>query len=99
MKRAGLTSDCIFCGKGEFRVSETRYYCSHCQMTVWKNGMEFRGIPLITEDRARKLLKGKKAIFTCVARMTGRPYDIEASLREDGRLDMDFAKRKRKRTS
>lgn len=92
------TGDCCFCGKGEFRVSDTRYYCSSCRMTVWKNGMEFRGIPLITEDRARKLLKGKKATFTCVARTTGRPYDIEVSLRVDGGFDIEFAKRKRKRS-
>lgn len=88
---------CGFCGKGEFRSDGRRYYCSHCEMSVWMNGLMFRGVPFISEDRARKLLAGRKAVFTCVSRSSGRPYDVEVRLQADGKLDVDFAPRRRRK--
>lgn len=92
-----MDGECGFCGQGPLRESEKRYYCSHCSMTVWKNGLFFRGIPYITADRALKLLRGQKASFTCVSRAYGRPYDIEVKLKPDGKFDIDFAKKKTKK--
>jgi len=66
-------------------------------MTVWKNGLFFRGVPFIPEEKARKLLKGQKAVFTCVSRTYGMPYDVEVKLMPDGKLDIDFAKKRRKK--
>ncbi|MDF2922754.1 MAG: hypothetical protein K0R57_1668 [Paenibacillaceae bacterium] len=89
---------CGFCGIGEFRSDGRRYYCSHCDMSVWMNGLMFRGVPFISEDRARKLLAGRKAVFTCVSRSSGRPYDVEVKLSAaTGKLEVELAPRRRKK--
>jgi hypothetical protein len=93
-----MSGDCGFCGKGTFQEDGKRYYCAFCEMTVWKNGMFFRGVPYISEERARKLLKGQKAVFTCVSRTYGMPYDVEVRLLPEGELDViGFAKKSRKK--
>lgn len=92
-----MSKDCGFCGLGEFRSDGRTYYCSNCGMKVWMNGLMFRGVPFIPEERARKLLAGRKAVFTCVARSSGRPYDVEVKLLENGKLDINLAPRRRKK--
>ncbi|WP_438449059.1 hypothetical protein [Gorillibacterium sp. sgz5001074] len=93
-----MSGDCGFCGKGVFQEDGKRYYCSHCDMSVWKNGMFFRGVPFISADRARRLLKGQKAVFTCVSRAYGMPYDVEVRLLPEGKLEvLGFAKKSRKK--
>lgn len=92
-----MSKACGFCGKGEFRSDARTYFCSECGKTVWMNGLMFRGVPFISEERARKLLAGQKAVFTCVSRSSGRPYDVEVKLLESGKLNVDLAPRRRKK--
>lgn len=93
-----MMGDCAFCGKGIMEEDGRKYFCSSCGIAVWKNGMFFRGVPFITPDRARRLLKGQKAVFTCVSRSFGKPYDVEVKLLPDGKLEvLGFAKKTRKK--
>lgn len=85
---------CTGCKAASFRESEKRYTCTECNRVVWKDGLLFRGIPMIHRPQALRLLAGNRVEFTCVARSTGKPYQAHVMIGIDGKLSVELAKRK-----